>query len=119
MASLPANVTLTTTFAELFSMLLPETGLQLLRTHPDEGLAESDAVVRSSLRGPNSIGKAEKESLWGKIAEQLNNPLILLLLASAGVSLLLGHIDDAVSIAIAVLIVSSGEHLDALEMAWH
>ena len=109
MATLPSNAMLNTTFAELFSMLLPETGLRLLRTHPDEGLTETEAFSRSSLCGPNAISKTEKESVWNKILEQINNPLILLLLASAAVSLLLGHIDDAVSIALAVLIVSTGE----------
>ena len=40
-----------------------------------------------------------------KILEQFKDPLILLLLASAGLSLLTGNWDDALSIALAVIIV--------------
>jgi Ca2+-transporting ATPase len=42
------------------------------------------------------------QALWG----QLKEPLILMLLASAALSLLLGNVADAASIAVALLIVS-------------
>lgn len=44
---------------------------------------------------------------WKKFLAQFQEPLILLLLGSAAVSLLIGQIDDAVSITIAILIVIS------------
>jgi Ca2+-transporting ATPase len=49
---------------------------------------------------------APPESLASKVLEQLNNPMNLLLLGSAGISLLLGHWDDATSIVLAVVLVS-------------
>lgn len=42
-----------------------------------------------------------------KFLDKLKDPLILLLFAASFVSILLGEIDDAISIAVAVLIVST------------
>ena len=42
-----------------------------------------------------------------KFFGQFKDPLILLLLASAAISVLMGHLDDAISIAVAVTIVVS------------
>ena len=44
--------------------------------------------------------------IFSAVAEQLKEPLILMLLFSAGISILLGNSSDAVSIGIALLIVS-------------
>ena len=50
------------------------------------------------------------EPLLVKFAKTIyENPLILLLCGSAGVSAVMGNIDDAVSITVAVLIVLTGE----------
>ena len=52
------------------------------------------------------------EPLLIKFAKTIyENPLILLLRGSAGVSAVMGNIDDAVSITVAVLIVLTGELL--------
>lgn len=50
----------------------------------------------------------EPEPLWKKFMEQLQQPLILLLLGSAFVSLVVGQYDDAFSITLAILIVITG-----------
>ena len=50
----------------------------------------------------------EPEPLWKKFIEQLQQPLILLLLGSAFVSLIVGQYDDAFSITLAILIVITG-----------
>lgn len=61
------------------------------------------------IHGPNEFQVAESEHIALKFAKQIyENPLILLLLGSAGVSLLVGNRDDAISIAIAVMIVLTG-----------
>ncbi|KAJ3219381.1 High affinity Ca2+/Mn2+ P-type ATPase-like protein [Dinochytrium kinnereticum] len=46
-----------------------------------------------------------KESLFSKFMEQFKNPLILLLFGSALISVVLGQIDDALSISLAIFIV--------------
>ena len=83
-------------------------GLQSSESH---GLDDDEASQRLSEMGHNSIPTKAPESFASKVWDQINNPLILLLLGSACLSLLLGHVDDAVSIALAVLIVSTGESL--------
>jgi Ca2+-transporting ATPase len=53
------------------------------------------------------VGIREPDPMWKKYAEQFNNPFILLLLASAAISVLMQQYDDAVSIAFAIIIVVS------------
>ena len=100
-------MTKTWTSSELYSLLQPETVYSLLKTSPS-GLSESEANSRLLLAGLNIIHTQSAESFGQKVLAQVNNPLILLLLGSATVSLLIGHVDDAISIALAVAIVSAG-----------
>ena len=53
----------------------------------------------------NQVGGGDPDPLWKKYLEQFNNPFILLLLASAIISLLMRQFDDAASIAFAIVIV--------------
>ncbi|KAI9348771.1 PMR1-type calcium-transporting P-type ATPase [Zopfochytrium polystomum] len=69
------------------------------------GLTSTEAEYRRRMHGPNELGSDEEESLITKFVEQFKNPLILLLLGSAAISVLFGHYDDAVSITLAILIV--------------
>ena len=55
--------------------------------------------------GPNELPHEEPEPLWLRFLKQFKETLILLLLASAGVSFVMGNLDDAVSITLAVTIV--------------
>ena len=57
--------------------------------------------------GPNELPHEEPEPLWLRFLKQFKETLILLLLASAVISWLMGNLDDAVSITIAVTIVVS------------
>ncbi|XP_003738153.1 calcium-transporting ATPase type 2C member 1 [Galendromus occidentalis] len=70
-----------------------------------KGLSWSDANRRLHQFGPNDFCVQEQESLLSKYLEQFQNPLIILLLASAFVSILMGQFDDAVSITVAIIIV--------------
>ena len=47
----------------------------------------------------------EEEPVWKKYLEQFKNPLIILLLGSAFVSLVMQQFDDAASITLAIVIV--------------
>ncbi|KAI9092177.1 PMR1-type calcium-transporting P-type ATPase [Phlyctochytrium arcticum] len=76
-----------------------------LQTSLSTGLSSSEATYRASITGHNELTVEEGESLWSKFGEQFRNPLIMLLGASALVSVALGQYDDAVSITLAVVIV--------------
>lgn len=58
-------------------------------------------------QGPNELPHEEPEPLWLRFLKQFKEPLILLLLCSAGASIVVGNKDDAISIAVAVTIVVS------------
>lgn len=69
------------------------------------GLTEDQASIRLKQVGPNEIEDKDDETLLSKYLDQFKEPMILLLLGSAFVSLLVKQYDDAISIALAVLIV--------------
>ncbi|KHJ94113.1 calcium-transporting P-type ATPase, PMR1-type [Oesophagostomum dentatum] len=79
--------------------------LHMLRSDGTSGLSTAEASLRRQYHGYNEFEVSEQEPLWKKYTEQFKNPLILLLFASAVVSLLMRQFDDAVSITIAVVIV--------------
>lgn len=78
-----------------------------LHTSLTHGLTPAEALSRLTDVGPNEIPHEEPEPLWLRFIKQFQEPLILLLLSSAGASILVGNMDDAVSIAVAVTIVVS------------
>ncbi|KAG7197383.1 hypothetical protein KM043_018489 [Ampulex compressa] len=77
------------------------------RLHVDirSGLWWQEADHRRQLAGFNEFSVKEEEPTWKKYIEQFKNPLILLLLGSAFVSICMRQFDDAVSITVAIIIV--------------
>ncbi|XP_042527391.1 calcium-transporting ATPase type 2C member 2 [Dipodomys spectabilis] len=71
----------------------------------DKGLSEFSVTQRRRVHGWNEFIADNAEPVWKKYLDQFKNPLILLLLGSALVSILTQEYEDAVSIALAVLIV--------------
>ena len=69
------------------------------------GLHPSDASARLHVQGTNELPREEPEPMWLRFVKQFQETLILLLLASAGISAIMGNFEDAISIAIAVIIV--------------
>ncbi|EFY90865.1 calcium-transporting ATPase type 2C member 1 [Metarhizium acridum CQMa 102] len=91
--------------ADEFSYMTPSEAAARLRTSLTHGLTATDALTRLGDYGPNEIPHDEPEPLWLRFVKQFQEPLIILLLVSAGMSVLLGNLDDAVSITVAVTIV--------------
>ena len=76
------------------------------RTSPTEGLSSSAIPTLRAQYGYNEFSVDASEPLFIKFAKTIyESPLILLLCGSAVVSAVMGNIDDAVSITVAVLIV--------------
>uniref|UniRef100_A0A8I6B5G9 Calcium-transporting ATPase n=1 Tax=Rattus norvegicus TaxID=10116 RepID=A0A8I6B5G9_RAT len=77
----------------------------LLQADLQNGLNKSEVSHRRAFHGWNEFDISEDEPLWKKYISQFKNPLIMLLLASAVISVLMRQFDDAVSITVAILIV--------------
>jgi Ca2+-transporting ATPase len=74
------------------------------------GLPLSNISSLLQAHGYNEFSVSSTESLFLKFAKTIyESPLILLLCGSAGVSAVMGNVDDAVSIAVAVAIVLTGK----------
>ncbi|WVW84125.1 calcium-transporting P-type ATPase, PMR1-type [Kwoniella bestiolae CBS 10118] len=80
--------------------------IQLLSTHPTQGLPSSSLSALLARYGPNEFELPPADPLFLKFAKQVyENPLILLLLGSSVVSALMGNYDDAACVVVAVGIV--------------
>ncbi|CAH0522441.1 unnamed protein product [Peronospora belbahrii] len=76
-----------------------------LRVDINYGLSHLSIRERQCEWGWNEFQGTQDELLILKFASQFKDPLILLLLSSGLVSVTMGHLDDAISIAIAITIV--------------
>ncbi|PSN64590.1 calcium-transporting P-type ATPase-like protein [Corynespora cassiicola Philippines] len=88
-----------------YSLLSPQETARKLSTSVTHGLSSSNAVSRILTHGLNELPHEEPEPLWLRFLKQFKETLILLLLASAAVSFIMGNLEDAISIAAAVTIV--------------
>ena len=79
--------------------------IKLLQTDSKLGLNETEIVTRKKYYGHNDFEVDDEEPMWKKYLGQFKEPMILLLLASAVISLLMRQYDDALSITIAIIIV--------------
>ena len=77
-------------------------GCSQLHTDPKRGLSAQEAERRLWENGENRLPEAEKKSVLQSFLEQLNDPLIYVLLAAALISVLLGEYSDAGIIAFVV-----------------
>ncbi|XP_026733485.1 calcium-transporting ATPase type 2C member 1 isoform X3 [Trichoplusia ni] len=87
------------------SILAWEEVAERLNVDVRRGLSWREANDRMNFVGPNEFQVKEQEPLWKKYIEQFQNPLILLLLGSAVVSVCMRQFDDAISITVAIMIV--------------
>ena len=93
--------------ADEFSSQHPSEVAARLKTSLTHGLTPAEALSRLRDYGPNEIPHDEPEPIWLRFLKQFQEPLIVLLLVSAGASIIVGNMDDAVSITVAVTIVVS------------
>ncbi|HEX8683590.1 MAG TPA: cation-translocating P-type ATPase [Ardenticatenaceae bacterium] len=75
-----------------------------LRSDPRRGLTADDARQRLEQHGPNELTAQAREPAWRKFLAQFTDFIVLLLLAAAVVSGLLGETIDAVAIGVIVLL---------------
>lgn len=99
----------TTPSARFARCTITETANQL-HTNLDTGLSSSVVPAIREINGSNEFEVAAQERLITKFLKQFyESPLIILLLASAFVSAIVGNLDDAFSITLAIVIVVTGE----------
>ncbi|XP_072316304.1 calcium-transporting ATPase type 2C member 1 [Eucyclogobius newberryi] len=87
------------------SELLVNEVVCLLQADLQRGLTQEEVARRRRYHGWNEFDISEEEPLWRKYISQFKDPLILLLLASAVISMLMHQFDDALSITVAIIIV--------------
>jgi len=69
----------------------------------DAGLDSAEAAGRQKSWGPNVLA-SHRVTAFGVLVRQLRNPLLILLLAAAGISALTGDVADGAIIAVIVLL---------------
>ena len=77
---------------------------QQLKTNPEKGLSENEALSRLKQYGPNQLEQKPGKSLLQMFAEQLNNALIYILFAAVIVTVMLQEYIDAVIILVVIAV---------------
>jgi len=75
-----------------------------LKSNEQQGLTEGEALRRLQANGRNEMKSARKKTALESFFEQLNDPLIYVLMAAAGVSVFLKEYSDAVIIGVVILV---------------
>lgn len=78
--------------------------IEELKSDAENGLTSDEVSIRLQKFGPNKLKDKKKKSILWLLFEQINDPLIYILLAAALVSALLKEISDAVIIAVVIII---------------
>ena len=86
--------------------LAPDDVLAALDTRR-QGLTSAEAAHRLARDGPNRLPAGRRRGAWRRLFAQLDNLLILVLLAAALLSLFLGHPVDA-AVIMAVVVINAG-----------
>ncbi len=75
-----------------------------LETDPQRGLTKEEAHQRLSRFGFNELAERPRPTFWKMLLDQFNNFLILILIAAALISLVLGEMEEAIAIIAIVLL---------------
>ena len=88
----------------MYEMKTAAETLRVLETDKDKGLKRPEAIERKAKYGANRLEDQEKKSVGQMILEQLNDPLILILVVAMGISLMLRELGDAIIIVTVVVL---------------
>lgn len=75
-------------------------------TSADQGLTAAEAQKRLASVGPNKLDEEEKTPLWKRFFEQMADPMVIMLLVAAAISVITGFIQGEPEWADAVIILS-------------
>ena len=84
----------------------PGQTLKELNTSRASGLSPRKAEERLAQYGPNKLAGQAKKPLWARFLDQMKDPMILVLLAAAALSLLSSGGEDWVEALIILVIVA-------------
>ena len=89
--------------------------IEQFKSDANLGLTSVEVVSLQKIHGLNKLDEEEKEHIVLRYIDQFKDPLILLLLGSALLSVIVGQYEDAISIAVAVIIVGSVAFIQELK----
>lgn len=89
----------------MYEQMSPTEVEKKLDTNLQQGLSNAEAARRSKENGYNVLAEPKKKSVFTMFAEQLNDPLIFILLIAAGISMAMREMSDA-GIIFAVIIMN-------------
>lgn len=75
-----------------------------MQVNPESGLTDQEAKKRLDQYGPNEIAQKKRRTIWQMFFSQFTDFLIIILLAAAVISILVGEGVDAILIIIIVLL---------------
>ncbi len=78
--------------------------LNELKVDSSKGLSSIEVKERLEKYGANEFTKQEKGSIWDSIKEAITEPMMIILLAAAVISALVGEVQDAIGIVCAVAV---------------
>jgi len=79
-------------------------GIAQVSAAPAGGLSSAEAADRLARYGPNELPRARATPWWRLVADQLRDPLILVLLAAAALTVATGDLADASVIALVIVV---------------
>lgn len=85
----------------------PAAALEVLKSDLNQGLTDTEAQSRLSVYGPNEIEETKKISPWKLLLSQFKETLMLILIAAAVISILIGEAIDS-AVILAIVIASAG-----------
>ena len=81
----------------------PEDVAASLETNPSIGLTSVEASARLTRYGPNHISAERPPSVWAVAAQQLRDPMNLMLVAVSLVSFVIGEVSTAIVVGVLIL----------------
>lgn len=88
----------------MYEMKTAADTIKALKSDREKGLDRREVIERQGRQGANRLREQEGKSIWQMILEQLNDPLILILIAAMAISVLLGEVGDAAIIVTVVVL---------------